>query len=99
MRLFAVVSHDLNTKDASYDAVRKKLAGMGLFDALTASDGRLLQLTGNVFVGKYDEKKWNPLSLRVAIVGAVQQIYKECGVKGRVFVTTGLDCPWWVTSL
>lgn len=99
MRLFAVVSHDLNNKEASYEAVKKKMGAMGLVDAMTSSDGRLLQLTGNVFVGKYDEKKWNPLSLRVAIVGAVEQIYKECGVRGRIFVTTGSDCPWWVMSV
>ena len=91
MRLFAILSHDLNSRDASYEAVKKKLAAMGMFDAMTANDGRLLQLTGNVFVGKYDENKWNPLSLRVAIMGAVEQIYKECGVKGRIFVRHGIN--------
>ena len=99
MRLFAVLAHDLNSRDPNYEAVKKKLAAMGMFDAMSSNDGRLLQLTGHVFVGKYDEKKWNPLSLRVAIVGAVEQIYKECGVKGRIFVSTGADCPWWVTSI
>lgn len=99
MRLMAVVSHDLTPGHPTYEEVKKKMGAMGLYDAMTSGDGRLLQLTGKVFVGKYDESKWNPLSLRVAVVGAVEQIYKECGAKGRVFVTTGMDCPWWVTSL
>ncbi|HYG78510.1 MAG TPA: hypothetical protein VEK08_26155 [Planctomycetota bacterium] len=99
MRLYAVVSHDLDPRSAAYEAVKLKVAKMALYDAITSSDGRLLQLTGNVWVGKYDETKWNPLSLRYAIVGAIEQIYIECNVRGRVFVITGMDCPWWVTSV
>ena len=99
MRLFAMVVHDLDRADFRYDAVLKKVAAMGLSDTLKTSDGRELSLTGNVFAGKYDETRWEPLTLRNAIVGAVQQIYRECGVTGRIFVTTGRDCPWYVMTL
>jgi len=99
MRLFAVVVHDLDRSSDAYQQVKTKLSAMNLYDAMKSGDGRMLQLTGNMFTGKFDEAKWNPLSLRYAIVGAVEQIYVECGVRGRIFVMTGADCPWWVTTI
>lgn len=95
---FATVTFDLQNADSDdYQDAQTNLAAIGLHKAVTADDGRSVDLPYNTFAGKFNGS--TAAGVRDYIRDHAKAALNKSHLSGRLFVAVGGDWGWGSTIL
>jgi len=98
MSYLVVVTFDLETAESKdYDCVKEEFAKINLYPTIKDENNKEFDLTKNTFAGKLEGQNTN--NIRDNILSAVKSIFKNCKVKGRIFVSVGGNWAWGIANV
>jgi hypothetical protein len=95
MSSFVTLIFDLSSaRVEDYERIKDELAKAGLYDTIIGDSGKKIELPINTYCGEFDENNVDSIDLRNHLIDRAAQVFRNCRVKGKFFVSIGKGWTW-----